>query len=161
MGGFEEAFQSLYEDQAFFYKLFLRQVAFVQPGHWDWYRQHPESCCQIASGGTWMTPVHPAHRKFLDWFAHYLAATGICDPSIDAALERALRPFHQPWRYRAEHALATAWGTIVRGVATAWLAIGRGALTAWLRLLAGRVARKLLPPGVYQRLRDACHGRAR
>ena len=150
VGGFEEAFQSLYEDQAFFYKLFLRQVAFVQRGHWDWYRQHPESCCQIASGGTGMTPLHPVHGKFLDWFAHYLAATGIYDSSVDAALERALRPFHQPWRYRAEHALATAWGTIVRG-----------GLTDWLRLLAGRVARKVLPAGVYQRLRDACHGRAR
>ena len=65
VGAFEESFRSLYEDQAFFYKFFLRHAVFVQPGHWDWYRQHPESCCHIiASGGTWLTPTSSVRAIF-------------------------------------------------------------------------------------------------
>jgi glycosyltransferase involved in cell wall biosynthesis len=125
VGGFEESFGSLYEDQAFFYKLFLRHVVFVQSGHWDLYRQHPESCCYIASGGRWLTPQHPAFGQFLDWFDHYLSATRIFDRSITIALRRARRPFLQPRRYRVERALAARWGSA--------------------QALARRLARKILP----------------
>ena len=64
-----------------------------------------------------------------------------------------------PWNERFAH--FTSHGVIAPSMAaTAWLAIRRGELTAWLRLLAGRFARKVLPAGLYQRLRDVCHGRA-
>jgi glycosyltransferase involved in cell wall biosynthesis len=106
VGGFEDSFRLLYEDQAFFYKLFLRHAAFVQAGQWDWYRQHAASTCHVAAGRSRLSPRHPAHGRFLAWFAGYLPTTGITDRSIETALARARRPFLHPHRYRVERALA-------------------------------------------------------
>jgi glycosyltransferase involved in cell wall biosynthesis len=141
VGAFEESFRSLYEDQAFFYKFFLRHAAFVQSGHWDWYRQHPESCCNLASGGTWLTPLYPAYGRFLDWFDRYIKTTQFHHRSVNRALERARRPFLQPRRYRVERSFALVGGRA--------------------RVLAQRLAKKMLPSGVYQRLRALRAARAR
>lgn len=137
VGAFEEEFRGLYEDQAFFYKFFLRHAAFVQAGHWDFYRQHCESCCYVASGGTWLTPLDAAYGRFLDWFHHYLETSSTSDPRVQRALAKARRPFHHPRRYRMEQTIAAGWKDI--------------RISAW-RQVRG-VARRILPATVYQRLR--------
>lgn len=40
IGGFDDAFRGLYEDQAFFARLELRYPVFVADACWAWYRQH-------------------------------------------------------------------------------------------------------------------------
>ena len=48
VGGFEETFRGMYEDQAFFAKVYLKAPVYVTSECWDRYRQHPGSCCSIA-----------------------------------------------------------------------------------------------------------------
>jgi glycosyltransferase involved in cell wall biosynthesis len=75
IGGFEPSFRTMYEDQAFFFKLFLHSRTLVMPEVFDRYRQHPDSCCVMAErtgdfsqdGGP-----SPARQRFLDWAADYL-----------------------------------------------------------------------------------------
>lgn len=145
-GGFDEEFRDLYEDQVFFYKFFLRHAAFVQAGHWDWYRQHLDSCCYVVSDGAGITPLQPAHGRFLEWFQRYLATTGIDDRTINVALKRALRSFHHPVRYRREVALRAACAAARKTLLTR---DGARALASW-------VARKVIPAGIYERLRLRC-----
>ena len=40
IGGFDEAFRGMYEDQAFFARLYLDHPVFVAGDCWAWYRQH-------------------------------------------------------------------------------------------------------------------------
>jgi len=69
VGGFEEAFRDMYEDQVFLAKLLLTNSIVVSNESWQCYRQHSESC------------VHRAHRegrhqrarrRFLAWLDAYI-----------------------------------------------------------------------------------------
>ncbi|HEY0943749.1 MAG TPA: glycosyltransferase family A protein [Opitutaceae bacterium] len=135
VGAFEESFRGLHEDQAFFYKFFLRHPVFVQSGCWDWYRQHPQSCCSAAeaAGISVRSPVNPSHGRFLEWVRAYLAATGVEDRRIRAALTYARRPFRHPRGYQ---------------LAQTYVAGRRHVLRVLLSL-----ARRLLPSTAYTRLR--------
>jgi len=43
IGGFEDRFDGMFEDQVFLFKLCLSAPIFVEGGSWDRYRQHPDS----------------------------------------------------------------------------------------------------------------------
>lgn len=51
VGGFEDSFTGMYEDQAFFAKLYCKWPTFVAENYWARYRQHagnaPEKFCKI------------------------------------------------------------------------------------------------------------------
>lgn len=140
VGAFEESFRNLHEDQAFFYKFFLRHPVFVQSGCWDWYRQHPQSCCSTAesAGIRVRTPINPSHGRFLEWLHGYLAATGVEDRRLLAALKYARRPFNQPRRYQLAQAFAAGRRRTIRAL----LGLARRFLPSttytWLRARAVR-----------------------
>jgi glycosyltransferase involved in cell wall biosynthesis len=91
VGGFEESFRGLYEDQALCAKICLRWPVYAAGECWYRYRQHPGSACSIAERtGT----RGPTRLVFLDWLAGYLDAQEPVDPMVREALERQ--------RYRAE-----------------------------------------------------------
>ncbi|NEO95508.1 MAG: glycosyltransferase family 2 protein, partial [Moorea sp. SIO3G5] len=48
VGGFEENFRGLYEDQVFCSKICLHAPVFPVRNCWYKYRQHPNNCCSIA-----------------------------------------------------------------------------------------------------------------
>jgi glycosyltransferase involved in cell wall biosynthesis len=103
VAGFEESFRALYEDQAFFYKLALRYPIFVSRGSWDIYRRHEASAVSV---GEREGVYHPSresesHRRFLEWLARYLRASGLGDSDTAAALRRALMPYERPRTFRA------------------------------------------------------------
>jgi glycosyltransferase involved in cell wall biosynthesis len=103
VGGFEESFRGLFEDQAFFYKMALRFPIFVSGESWDIYRRHEASAVSV---GERQGVYHPsrhnrAHRHFLEWFAGYLRGTGAGDTATTAALRRALSPYERPRLYGA------------------------------------------------------------
>lgn len=102
VGGFEEHFRSLFEDQAFFYKLCLHFPAYVHGAAYDLYRQHPDSACEQARArGEWdPRPPNPAHREFVFWLESYLMQNGIRDPSLWRALRARLLPYRRPTLYR-------------------------------------------------------------
>jgi glycosyltransferase involved in cell wall biosynthesis len=74
VGGYEDDFPDLYEDQVLYYKVFLRCRTYMAPGIYDRYRQHPASSCAIAiSQGRYREDgASVARHVFLDWFAGYL-----------------------------------------------------------------------------------------
>lgn len=71
IGGFEESFRGMYEDQVFLAKLFLSDRVAVSGEVWHRYRQHDESCVRVAHrSGT----QHAARRRFLAWLEARLDA---------------------------------------------------------------------------------------
>lgn len=76
VGGFVETFRGLFEDQAFFYKVCLETPVMVTDGHSSLYRQHAESCCQVAEteGAYHPSRPSPALEIFLDWLASHVSA---------------------------------------------------------------------------------------
>ncbi len=75
VGGFEETFRGLYEDQVFSSKLSLQFPAFVANQCWYQYRQHPSSCCAVAA--TVNSEYWQINRpEFLSWLKTYLSDNG-------------------------------------------------------------------------------------
>jgi glycosyltransferase involved in cell wall biosynthesis len=73
VGGFEERFRGMYEDQAFFAKVHLRVPVYVSGACWAKYRQHPESC----SANTSTVDYYASRLPLLDWLANYVEKQGI------------------------------------------------------------------------------------
>jgi glycosyltransferase involved in cell wall biosynthesis len=108
IGGFEETFSGMYEDQAFFAKVCLKVPVFVEGGCWDRYRQHPNSCCYVAmeAGEYDLKLPHPAHLIFLNWIAEYLSQQEVKDTEVWKALQKAIWPYSHPILYsllRSKH----------------------------------------------------------
>ena len=97
VGGFEEQFRGMFEDQAFYAKLMLAERVLVVDRSWERYRQHADSMCAVSDRtGT----TRDAHCRYLEWLADYLDAESCHDEGVRRALRRALRPFHRP---RVDH----------------------------------------------------------
>jgi len=93
VGGFDESFHgphAMYEDQAFFSKLYLRFGVYVSDECWDRYRVRPDSCVAAA---TRQGHYHSARRFFLRWLEGYLLRQQIADPEVWQALEMASWPY--------------------------------------------------------------------
>jgi hypothetical protein len=83
VGGFEESFRGLYEDQVFCAKVCLQVPVFVSTECWDRYRQHAESCTSMATN-TRRREV--ARLMYLNWLEGFLAKTGVEAPEVWQAL---------------------------------------------------------------------------
>jgi glycosyltransferase involved in cell wall biosynthesis len=93
VNGFEEAFRGMYEDQAFYAKLFLSNNVFASDEHWIRYRQHPNSSCAIAQR---TGQDRTAREFFLYWLKEYLQGQKVRDPRIWSALQVELWKHHYP-----------------------------------------------------------------
>lgn len=101
-GLFEAQFRTLYEDQAFFAKVYLKATVYVARQHWDLYRQHSKNCCVVSEKTGQGIPGHlnPAHLQFLQWLEHYLLTEGVQDPEILQIIRKALWAYdHQRLYY--------------------------------------------------------------
>jgi glycosyltransferase involved in cell wall biosynthesis len=111
VGGFEDAFRGMYEDQAFFAKILLSQRAVASSECSMKYRQHRDACYIVAKRtGT----HHEARRFYLLWLRRYLAEAGISDPEIWRTLERQLRP------HRLSRRIVRHGQRLVQRVVAAW-----------------------------------------
>jgi glycosyltransferase involved in cell wall biosynthesis len=101
IGGFEESFRGMYEDQAFFYKFCLKAPVFIESGCWDRYRQHSNSNCYIAAVLGHYNPLQPnlTHLILLNWLEKYLVQQGVNDTDIWQALKTALWPYQHKILY--------------------------------------------------------------
>ena len=97
-GGFEESFRGMFEDRAFFAKVYLKVPVFVTSEYWDRYRQHPGSTCHIAQTTGMYNPAgrSSAHLTFLNWMAEYLSQQEVEDTQVRQALQKGLLPYHHP-----------------------------------------------------------------
>ena len=85
VGGYEESFHGMYEDQAFHAKLCLNFPAYVSGETWYRYRQHPGSCCSVAGrNGNYAV----ARKRFLAWLEGYLKTQADISPALHKILQK-------------------------------------------------------------------------
>ena len=85
IGGFEDQFRGLYEDQAFLAKVCLASPVVVVSDCLDRYRQHSDSICHRSS----IAQVEQARQQYLAWLRDHLVTSGVAEPSVLAALDAA------------------------------------------------------------------------
>ncbi|MGD8751439.1 MAG: glycosyltransferase family A protein [Anaerolineales bacterium] len=95
IGGFEESFPGMYEDQAFYAKMALANSIFVSEECLELYRQHPDASTAIANR---MGQEVNARQFFLQWLKRYLVEKGIKDPKVCQVLNRELWRLAHPAR---------------------------------------------------------------
>ncbi len=84
VGGSEDAFRILYEDQVLLFKLFLGFPVIAIDNVLALYRQHGESSCASEGG---LAGDRVARPGFLAWLRNWIEAMDIRDPVLNAALE--------------------------------------------------------------------------
>jgi glycosyltransferase involved in cell wall biosynthesis len=88
VGGFEDSFRGMFEDQAFFAKALLAAPAYVDGRIWAKYRQHAASCSSLSA----RAGADLGHRRrILKWMEGALGAALAPYPSARARLKEELR----------------------------------------------------------------------
>jgi hypothetical protein len=114
----------MYEDQALYIKLAMREPILVSTEGWYRYRQHDNACCAIA----FRTGAHlDARVRFLTWVSRYVAARGLEAPEVKLALRRELARMQAATGMRAAMKLAAT--ALLPAPARQWL---RARVDAWV-----------------------------
>jgi glycosyltransferase involved in cell wall biosynthesis/SAM-dependent methyltransferase len=88
VGGFEENFRGLFEDQAFAAKVYLTaQVRVASACHYLW-RKHPDSCCAVAVESA---QYEHARLEFFIWLQRYLSQQRINHRELADVLDREMQ----------------------------------------------------------------------
>ena len=135
VGGFEEDFRGMFEDQAFAAKIYLTAPVFVAADcHYKW-RKHPDSCCAVAVE---TAQYEHARYDFLRWLQRYLSQRQISHTELHLTLENELCKSRE-WRLR----------------------LGKSPnSTSQIKALTKNVARRFIPTTVRQWLWKWRHGSA-
>ncbi len=138
--GFEESFPTMYDDQVFIVKIWLKALVFVESGCWDRYRQHSASTCRMAEAMGQYHPLdpNPSQLAFLEWVEQYLAEQNIEDANVWYALNAALSVYRQPPKTQVSNQLQNQ---------------GRK-----MKQVLKSIARRTLPASVQARLRAQARG---
>jgi hypothetical protein len=88
IGGFEDAFRSVTDDQVFLAKLFLDTPVHVSTECWLRYRQHADSDSATAEAHGRLSDMH---RAYLHWLEGYLRGRGEAEGAVWRALQNELR----------------------------------------------------------------------
>lgn len=120
IGGFEEAFRDLYEDQVFAAKVCRTTPVYVSGRCWYRYRQHPASCCLTAAREG---RLDDARAPFLRWLVGYLEREGLSGTDAWRVARAHLRRHSPAGRLLARAAGA---GRLIRQLAIAASSVGRG-----------------------------------
>ncbi len=95
IGFFEESFRGLFEDRAFFSKVYLKSPIFIMDECLDRYRQHPNSTCHVEQKMGRYKPYRrsKAHLDFLQWLESYLTQENVKHEEVWQALGESLLPY--------------------------------------------------------------------
>ncbi len=97
MGGWEESFPGLFEDQVFLAKVYANGAIYVSDECLTRYRMQPHSCCYVAlREGTY----HPGRYAYLEWLEVYWTEQGLRESDVWQVLQEELAPYRQPNRHR-------------------------------------------------------------
>ena len=88
IGGWEDSFRGLHEDQVFFAKICLNATVAASPILVDRYRQHPDSCCTVVGDSP---ELHQSKKRFLDWLENHLDELKLVNSECWQALNRERR----------------------------------------------------------------------
>jgi glycosyltransferase involved in cell wall biosynthesis len=97
---FEELFRGIfqmYEDQAFFCKVYLKEIVYVSASCHNKYRQRTTSLVSAAhkSGN-----YHKVRSYYLYWFRDYLHGQPFRYKAVEKLLRKAQMPYRMPWLYK-------------------------------------------------------------
>jgi len=87
VGGFEDSFRGMHEDQAFYAKFCLRHPVMVVEETHALYRQHPASVCNTAAR---LGKVRAAEFFFFSWLRNYLQEQNFTDPEIRRLVRKGI-----------------------------------------------------------------------
>ncbi len=107
VGGFEPAFESMFEDQIFFAKVLLRSPVFVSDRVWARYRQHQHSSSVLSAAHR---GHEAAHVRYLLWLRRYLSGSGLGRVGDRLAVERAL------WSVRSHRFVRSVKQSVARRI---------------------------------------------
>ena len=93
VGGFDERFHGMFEDQVFLVKMYLEAPVFVSSRCWLKYRRHPDACGARVS----RTARETAWRSFREWADDYLSRRGGDVRGLRRAFRDATRPRRARW----------------------------------------------------------------
>jgi glycosyltransferase involved in cell wall biosynthesis len=98
LGGCDESFPGLFEDQVLATKLYLQHSVYVMPEVLARYRRRAGSLVDRAGEAG----LRAARGQYLDWLERYLMEIGANDARVARALKRALFEYRNPglWRLR-------------------------------------------------------------
>lgn len=105
VGGPEDAFRDMYEDQVLFTKLMLAYPTCFSDRHWLLYRVRGDSCtAHVRAARQYL----PRRRQYFEWLAQYLARhPALATPGLARAVRTELRWLRHPllWklRWRVRH----------------------------------------------------------
>jgi hypothetical protein len=113
VGGVEERFTNLFEDQALLAKLHLAASSVVSGTRTAKYRRHPASTTARAIRSGEYDPGAPNRSRelFLTWLDGYVRSSDKVDAGLRAALDAALVPYRSTaaqWRWKARSAVRAA-----------------------------------------------------
>ena len=94
VGGYEDSFKGMYEDQVFHAKLCLNFPAYVADRCWCRYRQHSQACTfqtHDTDRGYFI-----ARKTFLIWLANYLSQQQVQNTEISAIVKQELWHYQYP-----------------------------------------------------------------
>ncbi len=94
VGGFEDEFRGMFEDQVFYSKMGLETPILVSCECYDRYRQHAESCFSRAKQSG---QVLSARRRYLLWLRAYLESRNEGDGPVSRDVSRDLWLCDYPW----------------------------------------------------------------
>jgi glycosyltransferase involved in cell wall biosynthesis len=96
IGGFEESFRGMFEDRAFFAKVYLKAPVFVTSECCDRYRQHPNSTCSLEEKNGRYNPYGKSatHLAYLNWIKEYLCQQGVKDKQTWRSFSIGMQPYH-------------------------------------------------------------------
>lgn len=114
IGGFEDSFKGMYEDQVFYAKVHLHFPVYVAGECWAKYRQHRESCSVLSES---QQDYCTTRLPFLNWLSDYLIQKGFSsNPQIWRVFQRELRLCRHPRFYQlltryydTKHQLKSVW----------------------------------------------------
>jgi len=87
VGGYEEPFRGLYEDQVLYAKLCLEAPVFVASTRWFRYRRHKDSCVMTANR---TGQKYVFRHRFLIWLEQYLSQRGMEQSEVWSAVQNEL-----------------------------------------------------------------------
>lgn len=91
LGGFDEAFTGMYEDQVFLSKFYLSEPVYIASSCNNLYRQHADSMVETS----WNTNYHQVRRRYLKWLEKYLQQQNVNYPEVNVLLQHALKPYRK------------------------------------------------------------------
>jgi glycosyltransferase involved in cell wall biosynthesis len=108
IGGFEETFRSIYDDQVYCTKVCLGMPVFASSECWLWYRQHPNQRCYVTNQAGQYNSVRLA---FLRWLQNYLLLKGVRDGKLWVGFQKAMWPYRHPnlVRLKSQMIRAVKW----------------------------------------------------